>query len=214
TGDLLVVGSGDPSILDGETVASGVFAAWAETLKSNGVRAVTGRIIGDDDTFDDEALGPGWAWDDLPGRDAAAVSALQYNENTVQATITAGAALGAPALVRFSPPGSGLDLDNEVITAAPGTVASISAHRPAESPRLELRGSIPLASEPIVRVLSVANPTLFFVTVFRDSLISHGIEVRGPAVDADDVASAPPAREATVLSVHHSPALSTLAMRM
>ena len=66
-GDLVVVGSGDPSILDGEVVASGVFAGWAETLKANGIRTITGRIIGDDNAFDDETLGPGWAWDDLPG---------------------------------------------------------------------------------------------------------------------------------------------------
>jgi D-alanyl-D-alanine carboxypeptidase/D-alanyl-D-alanine-endopeptidase (penicillin-binding protein 4) len=213
-GDLLVVGSGDPSILDGEAVASGVFAGWAETLKANGVRTIMGRIIGDDNAFDDEALGPGWAWDDLPSRDAAGISALQYNENTVQATITPGAAIGAAALVRFAPPGSGLDLDNELTTAAPGTVPSIVARRSAGSPRLELRGSIPLASEPVIRGLSVDNPTLFFVTVFRDTLISHGIEVRGPAVDVDDVAGAPSAGDGTVLGIHRSPPLSTLAVRL
>jgi len=140
-GDLIVVGSGDPSILDGEAVASGVFADWAEALKANGIRTISGRIIGDDNAFDDETLGPGWTWDDLPGRDAAGVSALQYNENTVQATITPGAAIGAAALVRFAPPGSGLDLDNELTTAAPGTVPSISARRSAGSSRLELRCS-------------------------------------------------------------------------
>ena len=68
-GDLIVVGSGDPSILDGEAVASGVFADWAEALKANGIRTIAGRIIGDDNAFDDETLGPGWAWDDLPGRE-------------------------------------------------------------------------------------------------------------------------------------------------
>ena len=195
-------------------MASGVFAEWAETLKANGVRTIAGRIIGDDRAFDSETLGPGWAWDDLPGRDAAGVSALQYNENTVQATITPGAAVGTAALVRFAPPGSGLDLDNELTTAAPGTLPSIVARRSAGSPRLELRGSIPLAGEPVVRILSVDNPTLFFVTVFRDTLISHGIEVRGPAVDVDEVGGAPPAGEGVVLTVHHSPPLATLAMRL
>ena len=213
-GDLLVVGSGDPSILDGEAVASAVFAGWADTLKSNGIRTITGRIIGDDNAFDDEAFGPGWAWDDLPGRDAAGVSALQYNENTVQATITAGAAIGAPALVRFTPPGSDLELDNGLATAAPGSVPSISARRSAGSHRLQLRGSIALASEPIIRILSVDNPTLFFVTVFRDALISHGIEVRGPPVDVDDVNNAPSPAGGTLLAVHHSPPLSQLAVRL
>ena len=213
-GDLIVVGSGDPSILDGEVVASGVFAGWVETLKSSGIRTITGRIIGNDNAFDHETLGPGWAWDDLPGRDAAGVSALQYNENTVQATITPGRAIGAAAMVRFAPPGSGLDLDNELTTAAPGTAPSVFARRSAGSPRLELHGSIPLAGEPVIRIFSVDNPTLFFVTVLRDTLISHGIEVRGPAVDVDDVKDAPAAGEGTVLGIHHSPPLSTLAIRL
>ena len=213
-GDLLIVGTGDPSILGGDALASGLFADWADTVKANGIRTITGRIIGDDNAFDDETLGPGWAWDDLADRDAAGVSALQYNENAVQATITPGAAIGATALVRFAPPGSGLDLDNELTTAAPGTASTIVARRSAGSSRLELRGSIPLASQPVVRILSVDNPTLFFVTVFRDTLISHGIEIRGPAVDVDDVTGPPSAGDGTVLNIHHSPPLSTLAVRL
>jgi D-alanyl-D-alanine carboxypeptidase/D-alanyl-D-alanine-endopeptidase (penicillin-binding protein 4) len=131
----------------------------------------------------------------------------------VQATIAPGQDISSPALVRFAPPGSNLELDNRLTTGAPGTAPSISAHRSAGSSRLELRGSIPLASEPIVRIFSVDNPTLYFVTVFRDALISHGIEVRGPAVDIDDVTGAPSAGEGTVLSIHHSPPLSALAVR-
>ena len=71
SGDLLVVGSGDPSIMAGDGMAAVSSRSWAERLKTNGVRTITGRIIGDDNAFDDEALGPGWAWDDLQGRDAA-----------------------------------------------------------------------------------------------------------------------------------------------
>ena len=110
------------------------------------MRTITGRIIGDDNAFDDEALGPGWAWDDLQGRDATAVSGLQYNENMVQATIAPGASVGAPAVVTFVPDGSHLDLDNQLTTTDAGTAPAIAARRSPGSNRLELRGSIPLAS--------------------------------------------------------------------
>lgn len=213
-GDLLVVGSGDPSIVDADGVAAGIFAGWADTLKSDGVRAITGRIVGDDNAFDDEALGPGWAWDDLQGRDATGVSGLQYNENVVQATITPGAAIGAPAIVILTPAGSDLDLDNQITTAEAGAVQSIAARRSPGSNRLELRGSIPLVSEPIARVVSVNNPTLFFVTALRDALAAHDIEVRGAAVDVDDLRDAPPPARGTVLVIHHSPPLSELATRL
>src|SRR5262249_28306663 len=86
-GDLIVVGSVDPSIDNWDGAATRLFAGWAEQLKADGIHTVTGRIIGDDDAFDDDGLGRGWEWDDLDRSYAASVGALQFNENTAQVTI-------------------------------------------------------------------------------------------------------------------------------
>ena len=105
--------------------------------------------------------------------------------------------MGAPAVVTFVPDGSHLDLDNQLTTADAGTAPAIAARRSPGSNRLELRGSIPLAiSEPIVRLVSVDNPTLFFVTALRNALMAAGIDVRGPAADIDDLPEAPSPRAA------------------
>ena len=96
----------------------------------------------------------------------------------------------------FAPDGSNLDLDNQLTTTDAGTAPAIAARRSPGSNRLELRGSIPLASEPIVRLVSVDNPTLFFVTALRNALMASGIDVRGPAVDIDELAEAPRRRAA------------------
>src|SRR5579871_5616428 len=53
-GDLIVVGSGDPSIDDWDGKATVLFAEWAAQLKALGINRIDGRIIGDDDAFDDE----------------------------------------------------------------------------------------------------------------------------------------------------------------
>src|SRR4051812_31545069 len=54
-GDLVVVGSGDPTIAadfhSGNAFA--VFQAWADSLRAHGVTRISGRIVGDDDVFDD-----------------------------------------------------------------------------------------------------------------------------------------------------------------
>ena len=81
-----------------------VFDGWAERLKAQGVRTILGRIIGDDNTFDDQELGFGWSWDDLLDDYAAGVSALQFNENAARVTVSPGAAAGDLALVSVSPP--------------------------------------------------------------------------------------------------------------
>ena len=64
-GDLVVAGTGDPSIVVADGTAARIFTEWAEILKARGVRTIGGRIVGDDNAFDDEPFGPGWAWDDL-----------------------------------------------------------------------------------------------------------------------------------------------------
>ena len=209
-GDLIVVGSGDPSVTDKD--AEALFAGWAERLKSSGVRTIAGRIIGDDDAFEDNGLGFGWSWDDLADDYAAGVSALQFNENAVRVTVAAGPVAGDSAGISITPPGSGLDVVSSVTTSAAGA-SSISTHRLPGSMRLELRGSIPLAAAPATLTVSVENPTLFFVSALRQALIAHGIDVRGPAVDIDDVHDAPP-RPRAPLVTHRSAPLSTLAIRL
>src|SRR5262245_18802179 len=73
-GDLIVAGSGDPSIDDWNGKAAQLFADWAAQLKSAGVTTIDGRIVGDDNAFDDDGLGQGWAWDDIAASFSARVS--------------------------------------------------------------------------------------------------------------------------------------------
>ena len=64
-GDLVVRGSGDPTINTRNGRGAAVFAEWIAALKAAGITRIDGRIVGDDQAFDDEGLGGGWAWDDL-----------------------------------------------------------------------------------------------------------------------------------------------------
>jgi len=213
-GDLVVAGSGDPSIgyLDGS--ADRLFDDWAAKLKAAGIQTVSGRLIGDDNAFDDEELGFGWSWDDLPDDYAAGVSALQFNENAVRLTIAPGPSVGSSAGISLSPSGSGLLVDSTVTTSARDAAPTIAAHRLPGSARLELRGTVPLGSTPQTRAVSVDNPTLFFVGALRTALISRGIDVRGPSVDVDDVADRPSQAAASPIATHRSAPLSQLALRL
>jgi D-alanyl-D-alanine carboxypeptidase/D-alanyl-D-alanine-endopeptidase (penicillin-binding protein 4) len=212
-GDLVVVGYGDPSVgLEG--TGNDPFDVWAERLKASGILAIHGRIIGDDNTFDEETLGPGWAWDYLGDGYAAGSGALQLNENVVFVTVSPGQAAGASASVSISTDYSGLEIRNDLKTSATGTLTAITTRRLPGSPRLELRGTVALGSAPSVHRVSVDNPTQFFVNALRAKLVAHGIEVEGPALDIDDLPT-PPSRDAgTLLVTYRSPPLSALAVRM
>jgi D-alanyl-D-alanine carboxypeptidase/D-alanyl-D-alanine-endopeptidase (penicillin-binding protein 4) len=213
-GDLVVVGSGDPSIDDWDGAASRLFADWAETLKMSGIHTITGRIIGDDDSFDDEMFGSGWAWDDLDRSFATGVGALQFNENTAQLRLTPGMRAGEPAAANVVPAGSGLTIRNLVTTSGASAPISLAIRRRLDGPTLEVRGSLPVGSGPILRNVAVTNPTIYFATHLRNALIKAGIDVTGDAVDIDDIADPPSRSRGTILLTHRSEPLSVLATTM
>ena len=212
-GDLVVVGSGDPTIDDWDGKATLLFADWAAQLKAAGIVRIDGRIVGDDNAFDDDGLGQGWAWDDMAASFSASVSALQFNEGSVQLNLAPGASVGARASVTMSPDYSGLTVNNLISTGGSGSTAAITRRRFPGTPRLELRGLLPLRMRPFSETASVDNPTLYFVTALRRALVANGIDVQGAAIDVDDL-DAPPVRVGTPIVTHQSPPLSMLATTM
>jgi len=213
-GNLVVTGSGDPSLDDWDGKASGLFRQWAAELKARGVSAVTGGVIGDDNRLPDDVLGAGWAWDDLDRSFATGTGALQFNQNTARLVIAPGSAVGEPALASIQPPGSGLSVRNSVKTSAQQGPLSIETRRGAGSPVLEVRGTVPLGATTVVRNVSVVNPTLYFVTALRDALIASGIEIRGAALDVDDLFGQSAMEYGAPVITYRSPPLSALAVTM
>ena len=212
-GDLVVSGNGDPSLVAADGMADRVFAEWAARLKQRGIRAIDGRVIGDDNGFEEETLGFGWMWDDLPTEDSAGVGALQYNEGAVAVTVAPGPSAGDAAGISIAPAGSGLTIVHTVTTGAAGTARSISARRLHGSMRLELDGTIAAGAPAAILAVSVDNPTQFYVSALRLALIANGIDVRGAAVDIDEVRDAPAAGAAPIVSYQSAP-LSALAVRL
>ena len=102
-GDLFVRSNGDPTINAREGRADAVLYEWAGELQAAGITSIEGRILGDDQAFDDEGIGAGWAWDYLQDGYAAPVGALEFNENVATLTIAPGAAAGDPVIRRLTP---------------------------------------------------------------------------------------------------------------
>lgn len=212
-GDLIVVGGGDPSTSE-RSDEKGILSVMAQQLRDAGVRQIDGRIIGDDDAFDDQQLGDGWAWDNLPYGYSAPVSALEYNEGSVDLVIRAGAAAGDPVGIQMRPEGSGLELDNRLVTVPDNGTGMLTLKRLPGSSRLVVEGEIPANAAAFTRTASVDNPTQFFVNAFRNALIAEGVQVAGPAVDIDDLRPKPDRSSARTLASRCSPPLAQVATSM
>jgi serine-type D-Ala-D-Ala carboxypeptidase/endopeptidase (penicillin-binding protein 4) len=210
-GDLVVAGNGDPSLSEDDGSAQRVFQSWADGLKTLGVRTIAGRIIGDDNVFDDDGFGAGWMWDDMDQSYSAAIGALQVNVDAITVTLTPGASEGTPAKLSLPSDGSGLTFRNRVTTGKAGDPPRIVTRRAANSHLLEVSGTVPPGGVAVQRTVAVGNPTLYYVSILRRTLVASGIEVRGEAVDIDELAREPGDRETVVLFSHRSDPLSRLA---
>lgn len=210
TGDLVITGAGDPTINSRAGEATAVFQKWADLLLATGLRRIDGRIVGDARAFDDEELGAGWAWDDMAYDYSAPVSALQFNEDVAQVLLRPGTVVGAPASLELTPAESGLVVDNQV-TTGPGDRASVSLRRLPGSDRLVVAGSIGRLMKEAKRLVSVDTPSAYFARALRQVLVSRGIEVTGPAVDARALDVKPVLDGVAPLFVHQSPPLSEAA---
>ncbi len=214
SGDLIVTGSGDPTITARDLIAAPLFDEWADALRAAGITQIDGRVVGDDNSFDDEPLGAGWAWDYLSAAYAAPSGALSYNENLVVIRVTPGPSPGTAAQVTIGPPGHGLATVNQVSTAAAGTAVSVFIERMPGSNNVTVRGQVPAGGDDVLRATTIENPTMFFVEALRAGLARRGIAVTGGAYDIDALPMAASPEVRRVVARHLSPPLSSIVAQM
>lgn len=207
-GDLLVVGSGDPSIGGRAGTDLGV---WVEALKTLGLRRVDGRVIGDDDAVEEPRPQLAWAWDDLGYPTGVLFGALNLAENRLEVSIAPAASTGGSTSLSVEPHAAYRPLANRTVTGAPGSPLLVWPEQRPGEPFLTVTGSIPAGAPPARLQVSAGNPTLWFAAVFRHALLTAGIDVTGDAFDVDDVIPRVDRGTAIVLYTHRSPTLAEIA---
>ncbi len=210
-GNLVVRGSGDPTISDrlfeqgyptsGDATA--LFRAWADSLQARGITAVSDHVIGDDDVFDDLELGNGWAWDDEPSPYAAEISGLSFNEGRV--TVTAeGTRPGRTATLSVEPAGTDyVYFINQTRTVGRKAGADREIRRERGGNAFWIESEVPQGQR-LAHTVSVSNPTRYFVHVLRETLLAEGVYVDGDPVDVDDWRDKPDYRRLVPVATHTS----------
>lgn len=195
-GDLIVQGTGDPSIggRGGHDITELV-----DRIKAAGIRRIDGRIIGDDNLVEEPRPQLAWAWDDLGYPSGALFGALNYQENRMTVSVTAGPAPGAPASIGVDRRKASRPIVSRVVTGAVGTQQLIwPEQRPGES-FLTIAGSVPVGAQPAQLSIAVGNPTMWIASALRAYLQGEGVEVTGEAWDIDDAMPPPDRTQAQAL---------------
>ncbi len=193
-GDLVVVGSGDPSIsgrYNPDLPTTAILHQWAKAVREAGIRRIEGAIIGDDDCFDDQPRAGTWQLDYYQEWYAAESSGLAINENCWDVTITPADRAGKRARLLVELPTKYVTFKNEVLTTVakgkPEEDLEIEIYRPLDKNEVRLKGEIPADHVPYKLWGSVHNGTLWTVTLLKEELERQGVRVKGGAVDVDDL---------------------------
>jgi D-alanyl-D-alanine carboxypeptidase/D-alanyl-D-alanine-endopeptidase (penicillin-binding protein 4) len=190
TGDLVVIGSGDPSFSDSlATDALAPLRAFADSLYARGVRRVTGRLISGADVFTDSTLGDGWAWDGLDEEYSAPVDELLFNEGFAQVIVHGGARAGQPVRVRTEPASQLPRIAAVEVQTVQGCCQMrnrVLAHGDVRGPRptVTLRGTV-RAGDSVAVDVALRHPNAAFLDALHAVLTARGIRVaRGVEPDA------------------------------
>lgn len=192
-GDLIIRGSGDPSIgsrylqLPNGVQKLREFRSWARSLKNEGISIIEGNIIGDDNYLSDQPLGFGWSWDDEAEWYAAQISALTLHDNCVDILFAPGDSLNDLAGYQIFPKTRYAIIHNYVKTVPANEAEGIHFSRKRGTNELSFYGTIPGNGQPLRKRFTIENPTSFFVAVFKDILANEGIHVQGNALDIDEL---------------------------
>jgi D-alanyl-D-alanine carboxypeptidase/D-alanyl-D-alanine-endopeptidase (penicillin-binding protein 4) len=159
-----------------------VLELLAEQVEQSGVRSVEGNVVGDDSFFLSESYGTAWGWDDLQWSYGAPASALTFNDNTTELTITADSSAPGGAAAEWNPNVDFYTLDNTMTIAANGEAAHPGLERRPGSMLVRAWGTAPPAG--FHAGLAVEDPAEFTAAAFKQALLSRGIRITGSATSA------------------------------
>ncbi len=204
TGNLYVIGSGDPTLGSAYFKDENFLTNWCEQLKKIGIKEISGNIIADARIYDDEAIPVRWTWEDMGNYYAAGVYGISLFDNTTRITLRSKEVGSTPEISSIEPQIPNLEIVNYLKSTNITFDSAYVYGMPYENHRY-LRGEIPAHRDKFVIKGDIPNPPLFLAEQFKQELIKHTIAVKGLATD-----KVPPYVTRTTLFEHQSPRLGEI----
>lgn len=210
-GNLIIRGSGDPTLGSVEVEGRDPLRQWAQRLARMGVTRIEGRLIGDDDAFTDNPYAEGWDIDYLTTQASRwlgiSTSGLAYHDNVVKVRITASSPGESPRI--FVQPTNHIEIRNRATTGNYSRGSALNWERGLGRESITFSGSVSRGFDGTLE-MPVTNPTKLTVHSFKKYLQEAGIEVGAPVRDVDELDQALDYEDADPIFVHLSSPLRSI----
>ena len=198
-GDLVVYGRGDPTWSErcfstDTLLPGGCDSTWtvldriADSVRSRGIRRITGRVVGDGSYFEPTTVHWNWGNFDLNWWYAAPVSGLGWHDNSVDFKIAPGAAVDQPPLITWNPDLAFFTFENRARTGPADSGSSIGDNFFRRPGTLDIwaEGTVALNRSPWIESFALPDPNLFTARALVSALQRKGIAIEGGAASTVD----------------------------
>ena len=193
-GDLIIVGSGDPTLGSWryeQTKENAALNSWVSAIRSAGIKKIEGSIIGDDSLFGTQSMPEGWIWQDMGNYYGAGGTALSWRENQFDVHLQPGSSTGSAVSVsKLSPSMPYVKIINELKTGSAGSGDNAYGFLPPYSNLAYLRGTWGLGIKKASISLALPDPAYDVAYRLKDTLARLNIATTSEAtttrrLDAD-----------------------------
>lgn len=181
SGDLIIIGSGDPTFaaerFDNHYLK--IIDHWTDKIKMLGIKSISGNIVIDNSLYPKIIDNPNWDEDDVGNYYGASPSGFMFNENAYRVQFNKGKKGDSASIKRIEPMPFNCRIETDVIYSKAGSGDNVIIFSHPKDTVICIYGTIPEAIDNFSIKGALPNPELTFACVFKDVLQKSNIRVKG-----------------------------------
>jgi len=183
-GDLIISGSGDPTLGSWRwpaTAAQKVHGSIIQTLQQKNITGVTGSLLADLRNWETQSIPRGWTWEDMGNYYGAGAWVLNWQENQYNLILQPGkVALDAVKILKTQPDILGTtNLHNELTTGPAGSGDNAIIYLSEYGNNGYVRGTVPAGKETFIIKGAMPVPSFTFLESIKTAAAENGINIEG-----------------------------------
>lgn len=181
-GDLIIKGSGDPTLgshgVNGALPFDNLFNTVVARINQAGITCIDGNIILDTSGFEGENVSSYWQWNDIGNYYASGSWPINIKENFYSITFNNNSSVGScPNISNVNPFIPNLTFDNKLKIDKSNTGDQAYIFGGPSNYNKTIRGTIPRGKGAFKIQGSIPNPTLFFGQHLQNVLLQNNIQI-------------------------------------